>query len=179
MNTSIPIVVKILLSFEKHYDEGSKEKSLYVMITFFRWMNTAVVLRLITPILASIGQQKIDLINTVNSLMISEMVVSPMIRYVDPGSFLKRHILAPRAKSEEAMLRCFDGGYYSLAERFTDFTKVLLLCIFYSGKKKLYYQSIANFKSFCLNESLRVKYSILSSCLFLGGGNIVPSILDG
>ncbi|KAL9178347.1 hypothetical protein ACHAXT_001775 [Thalassiosira profunda] len=77
--------------------------------------------------------ERIDLINTVNALMISEMIVSPLLRYLDPMTILSRHFLAPRAKTEEALLDCFQGGYYNLAERFTDFTKVLLICTFYSA----------------------------------------------
>ena len=37
------------------------------------------------------------------------------------------------------LFSCFKGGEYNLAERFTDFTKVLLLCIFYSAYYPLIY----------------------------------------
>ena len=60
------------------------------------------------------------------------MLVAPLLRYFDVASFLDRHIKAPRAKTEEQMLACFKGGWYNLSERFTDLTKVLLLCIFYA-----------------------------------------------
>ncbi len=82
---------------------------------------------------------RIDLINTVNALMISEMIISPLIRYSDPIAFLDRHYFAPRAKSEEELFSCFRGGWYNLAERFTDFTKVLLLCTFYAAFYPLTY----------------------------------------
>ena len=68
-------------------------------------------------------KNKIDLINTINALMISEMVVSPLLRYFDFFTILNRHIFAPRAKSEEELFGYFNGGWYNLAERFTDFTK--------------------------------------------------------
>ena len=58
---------------------------------------------------------------------------SPLLRYLDPFVILDRHYFAPRAKSDEELYFCFRGGWYNLSERFTDFTKVLLLCTFYSA----------------------------------------------
>lgn len=133
VNSVIPIIVKLLTSFEKHYREDDVQKSLYVKITLFRWVNTAVITRMFTPLLATIGEDSIDLIYTVSALMISEMFISPLLRYLDFGSIVKRHFLAPRAKTEEELFNCFNGGKYNLAERFTDYTKVLLLCTFYSA----------------------------------------------
>ena len=110
VNSIIPIIVRLIVFFEKHYREGDAQRSLYVKITFSRWMNTAVITRMITPLLATIGKEKIDLINTVSALMISEMLISPLLRYLDFGSMIARHYLAPRAKTEEELLNCFNGG---------------------------------------------------------------------
>ena len=49
-----------MVSYEKHYDEGSMQRSLYIKITLFRWMNTAIVTRVITPFVATLGVDKID-----------------------------------------------------------------------------------------------------------------------
>ena len=138
-NAGIPIIVRLLVSYEKHWDEGSTQASLYFNITFFRWSNAVIVTRLITPFLVTLGENKIDLINTVNTLMFSEMIIAPLLRYFDPMPLFARHFLAPRAKTEEEMLSYFKGGWYSLAERFTDFTKVLLLCTFYAAFYPLIY----------------------------------------
>ena len=67
------------------------------------------------------------------------MITSPLLRYLDFMTILNRHYFAPRAKTEEEMFACFKGGWYNLAERFTDFTKVLLLCTFYSTFYPLIY----------------------------------------
>jgi len=131
-NVLIPIIVRILVSYEKHRREGSKQASLYIKITLFRWINTVIITWVITPFLVTLGAESIDLISTVNALMLSEMLLSPFLRVFDVFSFLDRHYFAPRAKTEEKMLSCFKGGWYNLSERFTDLTKVLLLCIFYS-----------------------------------------------
>ena len=41
-NTIIPLIVKILMIFEPHGTEGSFQASLYMKITLFRWVNTAL-----------------------------------------------------------------------------------------------------------------------------------------
>ncbi|EJK76259.1 hypothetical protein THAOC_01989 [Thalassiosira oceanica] len=138
-NSIIPVLVRMMVNYEKHYNEGSRQASIYIKITgwlmpllfpgefyvnyahllqVFRWVNTAVITRLITPFLATLGGRSKDL---------------PLLRYLDPFVILDRHYFAPRAKSDEELYFCFRGGWYNLSERFTDFTKVLLLCTFYSA----------------------------------------------
>jgi len=131
-NIIIPLVVQAMVSFEKHPDEGDKQQSLYINIALFRWINTVVVTDLTTPFLAKLGVETFDMMNSVNALLISEMVYSPILKFLDIGGIIQRHYHAPRAKTQELMHDNFHGGYYSMAERYTDFTKVLLLCIFYS-----------------------------------------------
>jgi hypothetical protein len=65
------------------------------------------------------------MINTINALLLSEMVVSPLLRYFDIFEIMSRHYYAPRAKTQEEMFSCFSGGWYNLAERFTVRVKVL------------------------------------------------------
>eukprot|EP00804_Cyclotella_cryptica_P013338 CCRYP_005119-RB/>CCRYP_005119-RB protein AED:0.07 eAED:0.07 QI:209/1/1/1/0.77/0.7/10/1560/999 len=139
LNFIIPLVVRIMVSYEKHYDEGAMQRSLYIKITLFRWMNTAIITRLITPFVATLGVDKIDMINTINALIISEMLLSPLLRYLDIFEILNRHYFAPRATTHEDLYSCFTGGWYNLAERFTDFTKILLLAVFYSPFMPLIY----------------------------------------
>lgn len=131
-NVLIPLIVRMLVSYERHHREGTSMASLYIKITLFRWCNTVILTWLITPFIVTLGANSIDLINTINTLMLSEMLIAPFLRYIDITSFLDRHFFAPRAKTEEQMLACFRGGWYNMAERFTDLTKVLLLCIFFS-----------------------------------------------
>jgi hypothetical protein len=40
LNSAVPIILKILMMFEKHATEGDYQASLYQKITFFRWVNT-------------------------------------------------------------------------------------------------------------------------------------------
>lgn len=44
----------------------------------------------------------------------------------------KKHLLAPRARTQEQMNHFFQGTYYNLGERYTDLTKILFLVFVYS-----------------------------------------------
>ena len=45
LNSAIPIIVEILMKFEKHHTEGSWQTSFYTKITIFRWINTAIIIK--------------------------------------------------------------------------------------------------------------------------------------
>jgi hypothetical protein len=55
LNTLIPQVVKILMLFEPHHTEGTFQSSLYMKITLFRWVNTALLAKMITPWTSTLG----------------------------------------------------------------------------------------------------------------------------
>jgi hypothetical protein len=70
---------------------------------------------------------------------------------------LKRHFLAPRATTQDAMNLNFLGTEYELAERYTDMTKILFLC--------LWYCSIFPVSFFLCAFSLGIKYYVDKFCL--------------
>ena len=45
----------------------------------------------------------------------------------------KKHLLAPRARTQDQMNHFFQGTYYNLGERYTDLTKILFLVFVYSA----------------------------------------------
>lgn len=55
------------------------------------------------------------------------------MRLVDIMSNFQKHVLAPRAQTQDEMNLHFQGTFYNLGERYTDFTKVLFVCFFYSA----------------------------------------------
>lgn len=132
-NSSIPQVLKLLMLFERHSDEGTRQKSLYIKITLFRWVNTAILAKIITPFTSTIASYKRGVLNTINAILWSELFVSPALRILDIMGLFKKHVLAPRARNQEEMYLSFQGTPYHLAERYTDFTKVLFVCFFYSA----------------------------------------------
>jgi hypothetical protein len=47
-NIVFPQLAKLLTLTESHASESSKQTSLYFKITFFRWVNTAIIITVIT-----------------------------------------------------------------------------------------------------------------------------------
>lgn len=135
-NSAFPIFAKLLTSLEAHASESGKQRSLYFKIAFFRWVNTAVVLTIITPftsIVNSAGTPDGSLINKVRALFFAEIVTTTVIQLVDPVGHIQRHFLAPRATTQDAMNINMQGQPFELAERYTNMTKVLFLALWYSA----------------------------------------------
>eukprot|EP00542_Grammatophora_oceanica_P010709 CAMPEP_0194043292 /NCGR_PEP_ID=MMETSP0009_2-20130614/14957_1 /TAXON_ID=210454 /ORGANISM="Grammatophora oceanica, Strain CCMP 410" /LENGTH=944 /DNA_ID=CAMNT_0038687459 /DNA_START=167 /DNA_END=3001 /DNA_ORIENTATION=- len=132
-NSIIPVIVKLLLLIENHNDEGSRQQSLYLKITLFRWVNTAILTRIVTPFTGTIGGVDTDVLPTISAILWSELWLSPALRILDIMGNLKKHVLGPRAKTQESMNLWYQGTVYNLGERYTDFTKVMFLCFFYSA----------------------------------------------
>ena len=72
------------------------------------------------------------LLPTVATIFVAEMFTSPLLRILDVGGQFKKHFQAPRAVSQDEMNLYFKGTEWSLAERYTDLTKILLLTFYYS-----------------------------------------------
>lgn len=132
-NSIIPQIVKLLMIFEPHTTEGSFQTSLYLKITLFRWVNTAVLTKLITPFTSTVSPERTSVLPTINSILWSELWLVPGLRLLDLWGNIQKHVLAPRARNQELMNLNFQGTFYNLGERYTDLTKVLFLCFFYSA----------------------------------------------
>ncbi|KAL7559514.1 hypothetical protein ACA910_010325 [Epithemia clementina (nom. ined.)] len=132
-NSIIPQIVKLLMIFEPHLSEGSFQTSLYLKITLFRWINTAILTKLITPFTRTLTDGGTDLLPSIVAIFWSELIITPALRLIDMFGNIKKHILAPRSRTQEQMNSNFQGTYYNLGERYTDFSKVLFLCFFYSS----------------------------------------------
>mmetsp|Transcript_38364 Transcript_38364/g.41590 ORF Transcript_38364/g.41590 Transcript_38364/m.41590 type:complete len:1014 (+) Transcript_38364:119-3160(+) len=130
-NAIFPQFAKLLTNiFESHRSESSKQASLYYKIALFRWVNTAVVFFIITPFNDTLNEKN-GLIPQVLTLFYSDMIITNLLALSDPLGHLNRHVLAPRAKTQDAMNIYFKGTEYDLAERYTDLTKILFLNLFY------------------------------------------------
>eukprot|EP00527_Entomoneis_sp_CCMP2396_P005983 CAMPEP_0198140732 /NCGR_PEP_ID=MMETSP1443-20131203/3854_1 /TAXON_ID=186043 /ORGANISM="Entomoneis sp., Strain CCMP2396" /LENGTH=982 /DNA_ID=CAMNT_0043803251 /DNA_START=336 /DNA_END=3284 /DNA_ORIENTATION=- len=132
-NSIIPYVVKILMMFESHYTEGSYQTSLYLKITLFRWINTAVLVKLITPFTGTITDGGTDVLPSIVAIFYSELFITPALKMFDISGNIKKHILAPRAANPGTDEQQFYWNVLDLGERYTDFSKVLFLCFFYSA----------------------------------------------
>lgn len=115
----IPNIIKVLMHFERHMNEGSWQTSFYVKITFFRWINTAIITKVFTPFTSNLDNDKMDALPSIYAILVSELLITPLIRVLDIGGNIKRHIVAPRAMTQQEMNLNFRGTRYRLGERFT------------------------------------------------------------
>lgn len=122
---------KITFMFESHFAEGDVQASIYVKVGLFRFVNTAIILTITTPFTS---QLEVDgLIPRVYAVFVAELILVPLARLIDfPGHF-RRHVLAPRALTQDGMNLNFVGHPVELAERVTDLTKMVFLSFWYSA----------------------------------------------
>lgn len=67
------------------------------------------------------------MITQVYALFFAEIMTVSFLQLADPMGHVNRHVLAPRAATQDAMNLKFSGEAFELAERYTDMTKVGLL----------------------------------------------------
>ena len=130
-NAIFPTLAKMLSKVEKHANEERREVWLYIKIAIFRCLNTVVVILIITPYTSTTLGEKDDLLAGVYSIFFAEIVTANVLQLLDIAENFKRHFLAPRAKSQEAMNLNMRGSEIFLAERYTNMTKLVFLAIWY------------------------------------------------
>ncbi len=119
LNMLIPIIIKLLMLIEKHQSEDARQKSLYLKVTVFRWVNTAITVKFVTPFTNTLGDTKEAIIPAISGILLSEMALVPLIGVLDILGNISKHWFAPRAKTLEQMLLCFKGTLYHIADRYT------------------------------------------------------------
>lgn len=97
----------------------------------FRWANTAIVITIITPFTSTLAEG--ELIQQIYALFFAEIVTTNLIQLLDPMGHIERHLLAPRAATQDAMNLKMRGQVVELAERYTNMTKILFLALWYSA----------------------------------------------
>ena len=144
-NAVTPFIIKILMIFEPHATESSYQTSLYLKITLVRWVLTAILSQvsvyaainlqcakyysltriaflsnqIITPFTSTLSDEKTDLLPSIYAILLSDVWLTPLIRLLDIVGNFKKHVLAPRAKTQEEMNLNFQGTFYNLGERYT------------------------------------------------------------
>ena len=94
-------------------------------------MNTAIVITVITPFTLTIAEG--GLIQQIYAIFFAEIFTTNIIQLTDPWGHFQRHVLAPRAATQDTMNLCFLGLEVELAERYTNVTKIMFLAFWYSS----------------------------------------------
>ena len=116
-NALFPMFAKSLTNMESHASEGQKQTSLYVKIAGFRWVNTAIVITIITPFTSTLMFGKDHLLNGVYAIFFAEIVTTNAVQLLDPMGHINRHFLAPRAKTQEVGISLIFGSLRSVWKR--------------------------------------------------------------
>lgn len=137
LNLCYPYLAKFITDFESHSNESKVQTSLYVKIATFRWVNTSIIITVITPFTHTLSPTSSTtapaLIPQIASIFLAEIVTVNVIQLTDVWGHIQRHILAPRAKTQDAMNRLFKGYDVELAERYTNMTKIMFLAFWYTS----------------------------------------------
>mmetsp|Transcript_17898 Transcript_17898/g.25239 ORF Transcript_17898/g.25239 Transcript_17898/m.25239 type:complete len:1117 (+) Transcript_17898:610-3960(+) len=131
-NLIFPIFAKFLTTLESHPDAGSVQTSLYCKIALFRWVNTAIVITIITPFTSTL-EADTGVIPSIFKIFVADIVMTNCIQIADPIGHLQKHIVAPWAKTQDAMNLAMSGTDYELAERYTNMTKLLFLAFWFNA----------------------------------------------
>lgn len=132
INQVTPRICKFITNrFESHPTDGNRQASLYIKMTIFKWVNTAIVTAIITPFVYTIAPQ--ELLHKVNAIFFAELITNPLLLMSDIWGHIQRHVLGPRAPDQERMNLNFRGGTFLISLRYTEMTKILFLTFFYSA----------------------------------------------
>jgi len=157
MNCLLFEVCLMLNKIEMFSNEGDKEKALSFKTVLLRWINYGFIIPFITPFVQFLGIEYYSLLPRISSIYISHLFVLPLYRLSNLLPNFRMHYLAPRAKTQDGMNMYFGGYPYYLADRYTEFTTIILLCLMFS--------SIFPFAFFLVSINLFVTYFTDKFCL--------------
>jgi hypothetical protein len=90
---------------------ASREYPLTIIVSLYN--------QIITPFTSTLGDEKTDLLPAIYAILLSDVYLTPLLRLIDVAGNFKKHVLAPRAKTQEEMNLNFQGTFYNLGERYT------------------------------------------------------------
>mmetsp|Transcript_14664 Transcript_14664/g.34588 ORF Transcript_14664/g.34588 Transcript_14664/m.34588 type:complete len:873 (+) Transcript_14664:100-2718(+) len=129
-NILVPTVLrKLCFEVEDHVSLNDQQMSLFLKLTFFRWMNTAVVIYLITDFDEFLT---VKAMKQVQAVIFADAVTTPLIRTLNPATLVNQLIISNYAMTQEKMNSYFLGDPWYPAERYADMTKTLFLALFYA-----------------------------------------------
>lgn len=104
-NMIFPSFARILSRFEKHSSEENREVWLYTKIMIFRCINTVVITLTLTPYMSTtLGGGNDTLLGGVFSIFYADIFTVNIVQLLDITDNFKRHILAPRQKTQGEFL---------------------------------------------------------------------------
>ena len=109
-------VAKFLTSIEPHQYDSHRQSSLFFKINAFRWVNSAIVVTIVTPFDRTIMED--GLLKSIHSIVVAEILTSNILHLADILGNIRRHVLAPRSPTQDQMNLHMKGAGIDLAERY-------------------------------------------------------------
>jgi hypothetical protein len=128
-NFILPGVMKVITSFEDHATHSSMQSSLVIKLLTVRCVNSAFINFHITDYTKTLDQTSIL---TVQWILVSDMVFTPLLHFIDPVGILKRVVFSRLATTQDRLNHLYSGTHWDLADRYTDMIKTLFVAMFYS-----------------------------------------------
>lgn len=87
---------------------------MYSLIRYaiLRWVNTALLIKILTPWSSTLAEGKRDVLPQISAILWSELWIVPGLRLLDLYGNLKKHVLAPRSRTQQQMNLNFQGTKY-------------------------------------------------------------------
>lgn len=128
LNSLYPTVFKAIGHTEIHQTVTSKKSSLLLKLVCARLFNTAIVTWLATPYEHTLDPRFIE---SIQMILVFDMILTPILRFLDIAERVKQMILAPRSKTQAKMDQYFQGTNFWIAERYTDLLKTAFVALLY------------------------------------------------
>lgn len=96
------------------------------------------MLQIISPFTSTLEDGSTDLLPTIANILLADVYIVPILKFLNIGSNIRKHLLGPRATTQDEMNNCFQGSAYNLGERYTvrsDYRCYLLSILFTSCNK--------------------------------------------
>jgi magnesium-transporting ATPase (P-type) len=129
-----PMVAKMLMDKEYHRSESSRQKWLFNKIASFNMLITSGLISTITPFTGTLDNRENSLpglIPAVHTLFFSQLGLTPFMQLLDNGGNVQRHLLMPRAKTQQGMNMSMQGTTVFMVERYANLMKYLFLMLWY------------------------------------------------
>jgi hypothetical protein len=109
-NVVVPFVLrKLSYIVEDHVSLNEQQMSLFTKLTFFRWMNTAVVIYLITDFRSFLS---VAAMKQVQAVLFADALTTPLLRTFDPSDAINQLIISNYALTQEKMNSFFLGAFF-------------------------------------------------------------------
>jgi hypothetical protein len=107
-NISVPIALReVCLMFEDHVSLNDQQISLFLKLSIFRWLNTAIVLYLITNFEDTLTAAAMK---QVKAVLLADAITTPLLRTINPYDTFMQLFVSKFSKTQEKMNTYFFGA---------------------------------------------------------------------